>query len=99
MRGVESPRPGTLERYRKGIEPNQALEAVRLLKANGIFSHTMLIIGDREDTHESVAQLRSFVSELDPDFTIYTALMPFPGTEVYDQAKERGEIEGDNLFT
>jgi len=98
MMGVESPRPDTLERYRKGIEPNQALEAVRLLKANDIFTHAMLIIGDREDTHESVARLRGFVSELDPDFVIYTVLTPFPGTEVYDEAKERGWIEDDNLF-
>src|SRR4030042_6132007 len=35
MMGVESPKPGTLERYRKGIEPSEAKEAVRLLKANG----------------------------------------------------------------
>jgi anaerobic magnesium-protoporphyrin IX monomethyl ester cyclase len=98
MMGVESPRPGTLERYRKGIEPNQALEAVRLLKANDIFTHAMLILGEREDTHESIAYLRSFVSELDPDFVIYTVLTPFPGTEVYDEAKARGWIEDDNLF-
>jgi len=98
MMGVESPRPGTLERYRKGIEPNQALEAVRLLKANDVFTQVMFIIGDRQDTHESISHLRRFVSELDPDFVIYTVLTPFPGTEVYDEAKSNGWIEDDNLF-
>ena len=29
---------------------------------------------------------------------IYTALTPFPGTDVYDDAKARGWIEEDNLF-
>ena len=98
MMGVESPRAGTLERYRKGIEPNQALEAARLLKANDIFTHAMFILGAREDTHESISYLRGFISELDPDFVIYTVLTPFPGTEVYDEAKAKGWIEDDNLF-
>ncbi len=98
MMGVESPSPGTLERYRKGIEPSMAFEAVRLLKANDIFTHAMFIIGAREDTHESIEGLRCFVAELDPDFVIYTALTPFPGTEVYDDAKACGWVEDDNLF-
>lgn len=98
MMGLESPSPGTLERYRKGIEPSMAFEAVKLLKANDIFTHAMFIIGAREDTHASIARLRGFVAELDPDFVIYTALTPFPGTDVYDDAKARGWIEEDNLF-
>jgi anaerobic magnesium-protoporphyrin IX monomethyl ester cyclase len=97
LMGVESPAPGTLEGYRKGIEPSQAVEAVRLLRASDIFTQAMLIVGAREDTHESLAYVRSFAQELDPDFVIYSVLTPFPGTEVYDEAKARGWIEDDNL--
>ncbi|MCW4050666.1 MAG: B12-binding domain-containing radical SAM protein [Candidatus Bathyarchaeota archaeon] len=98
MMGVESPTPEQLEIYRKGIEPSDAMEAVRLLKENDIFTHCMFIIGDRGDTHESIEHLRGFVNKLDPDFVIYTVLTPFPGTDVYDDAKEKGWIEDDNLF-
>ena len=98
MMGVESPSPATLEKYKKGIEPNMAMEAVRLLKENDIFTHAMFIIGERSDTHESIAVLRKYVHELDPDFVIYTVLTPFPGIEVYDEAKEKGWIEDDNLY-
>ncbi len=97
MMGVESPRPETLELYKKGIEPNTALEAVKLLKENDIFTHAMFIIGDRKDTHESIAELREFVSLMDPDFVIYTVLTPFPGIEFYDEAEENGWIEDHNF--
>jgi len=34
---------------------------------------------------------------LDPDFAIFTALTPFPGTEVFEEAKRNGWIEDFNL--
>jgi anaerobic magnesium-protoporphyrin IX monomethyl ester cyclase len=97
MMGVESPRDSTLESFRKGISAEQATEAVRSLKENGIFSHAMFVIGDRKDTAESIEQLRDFANELDPDFAIFTALTPFPGTEIFEEAKRNGWIEDFNL--
>ncbi|HUS77320.1 MAG TPA: radical SAM protein [Patescibacteria group bacterium] len=97
MMGVESSRESTLETYKKGIAPDDAFEAVRLLKENDIFSHTMFIIGDRKDTAESIEYTRKYVTKLDPDFAIFSALTPFPGTEVYDEAKRNGWIEETNL--
>jgi len=98
MMGVESPLPDQLTRYKKGLDSNASYEAVRLLKENDIFTHVMLIIGDRKDTHETIANTRRFVDDLDPDFVVFTTLTPFPGTDVYDSAKEKGWIEDDNLF-
>ena len=97
MMGVESPKESTLESFRKGIEAEQATKAVRLLKENDIFSHAMFVIGDRKDTEESIEELREFANELDPDFAIFTALTPFPGTEVHEEAKRNGWIEDFNL--
>ena len=96
MVGVESPRDSTLESFRKGIAAEDAEKAVKLLKDNDIFSHAMFVIGDRKDTAESIADLREFVNELDPDFAIFTALTPFPGTEIYEEAKRNGWIEDTN---
>lgn len=97
MMGVESPRPSTLKSYRKGIEARQAFESVRLLKENRIFSHAMFVIGNRKDTKESIRELRLFADELDPDFAVFTALTPFLGTEIYEEAKRNGWIEDHNL--
>ena len=97
MVGVESPRDSTLESFRKGITAEEAKKAVKLLKKNDIFSHAMFVIGDRKDTAESIANLREFANELDPDFAIFTALTPFPGTEISEEAKRNGWIEDFNL--
>lgn len=94
--GVENPRLSTLEAFRKKITPEDARRAVRLLKENDIFAHAMFIIGERKDTAESIADLREFVNELDPDFAIFAVLTPFPGTELFEEAKRNGWIEDFN---
>ena len=94
--GVENPNQSTLETFRKKITPNQAKEAVKLSKKNDIFAQTMLIIGERKDTAKSIAELREFVNDLDPDFAIFAILTPFPGTELFEEAKRNGWIEDLN---
>lgn len=94
--GVESQKQTTLKRFRKGIMPETAKKAVKLLRKNDIFSHAMFIIGDRKDSAESVADLREFVKDLDPDFVIFAVLTPFPGTEVFEEAKRMGWIQDFN---
>jgi anaerobic magnesium-protoporphyrin IX monomethyl ester cyclase len=96
MMGVESPRGTTLKKFKKGINPDDAKKAIGLLNENGIFGHAMFIIGEREDTAESIASVRDFANELDPDFAIFTALTPFPGTEIFEEAKRNGWIEDWN---
>lgn len=94
--GVENSETSTLNDFRKGITPADAKTAVRLLKENDIFAHAMFIIGAREDTHESISRLREFANELDPDFALFAVLTPFPGTEIFEEAKANGWIEDTN---
>jgi anaerobic magnesium-protoporphyrin IX monomethyl ester cyclase len=94
--GVENSNPATLEYFKKGITPNDAKTAVKLLQDNGIFAHAMVIIGNRKDTNQSISQLRDFANDLDPDFIMFGILTPFPGTEVYAEANRNGWIEDRN---
>jgi anaerobic magnesium-protoporphyrin IX monomethyl ester cyclase len=94
--GVESPDPSTLENFKKNITPEDAKQAVHLLKENGIFAHTMFIIGNRKDTTKSMENVRGFADELDPDLVMFGVLTPFPGNEIYDEAKRNGWIEDTN---
>ena len=57
----------------------------------------MFVIGDRKDTRESLGQVREFADEVDPDFAIFTALTPFPGTDIHEEAERHGWIEDFNL--
>lgn len=94
--GVENSELSTLEDFKKGITPQDAQAAVKLLRENDIFAHAMLIIGQRKDTAKSIASLREFANELDPDLVMFGILTPFPGTEVYKEAKRNGWIEDFN---
>lgn len=94
--GVENSNPATLEQFKKGITPQDAKTAVKLLKENDILAHAMLIIGNRKDTHQTISQLKEFANELDPDFLMFGILTPFPGTEVYQEATQNGWIMDKN---
>ena len=94
--GVESSKQSTLKSFKKDITPKDAKKAVKLLRENDIFAQAMLIIGERKDTAKSIANLREFANEIDPDFAIFAILTPFPGTEIFDEAKRKGWIEDFN---
>jgi anaerobic magnesium-protoporphyrin IX monomethyl ester cyclase len=94
--GVENSDPKTLDGFKKGISPSDAKTAVKLLKDNGIFAHAMLIIGNRADTHQSIAEMRAFANDLDPDFVMFGILTPFPGTEIYAEAERNGWLMDKN---
>ncbi len=94
--GVESNSKFTLNSFRKGTNPEDNRKAVRLLKENGIFSQVTCIIGERKDTAETIRELREFVSFLDPDLAIFMVLTPYPGTDLFEEAKRKGWIEDWN---
>jgi anaerobic magnesium-protoporphyrin IX monomethyl ester cyclase len=94
--GVESGDPEILSSFRKGIIPFEAREAVKVLKKSDIFAQATLIIGHRRDTHGSIAGLRRFVEDIDPDLAIFMILTPFPGTPLYDEAERNGWMEYRN---
>jgi anaerobic magnesium-protoporphyrin IX monomethyl ester cyclase len=94
--GVENSSLSTLGAFKKGITPQDAKTAVKLLKDNGIFAHAMLIIGQRKDTCESIGRLKEFANELDPDFVMFGILTPFPGTEIYEEAIRNSWIKDKN---
>jgi anaerobic magnesium-protoporphyrin IX monomethyl ester cyclase len=96
LTGAESGSEATLASMHKDISPEQTRNAVRLMKRNDIFAQTTFIIGQREDTHETLTDLREFVNQIDPDLAIFMLLTPFPGTGVYEDAKKNGWIEDSN---
>ena len=94
--GIENNSQATLDSFRKQSTPEDAKNAIKILKKNDIFSQGMFIIGQRHDTSKSIANLREFVNDLDPDLAIFGILTPFPGTSVFEEAKQNGWIEDWN---
>jgi anaerobic magnesium-protoporphyrin IX monomethyl ester cyclase len=96
LTGAESGSEETLRSVKKGISPDQTGDAVRLMKKSGIFAQTTFVIGHRDDTHKTLSDLRGFVDSIDPDLAIFMILTPFPGTDVYEEARRNGWIEDTN---
>ena len=96
MVGVENHAEATIREYKKKTKNEDAYNTMKILRDNDIFSHAMFVIGSRRDTQESCEQLRQFSTDLDPDFSIYTALTPYPGTIYHETAKQNGWIEDTN---
>lgn len=94
--GVETLDQAVLNGYGKNMRVEDIKTAVKLLRENGIAAHAMFIIGARKDTAESIAKIREFANELDPDFAIFSILTPFPGTRIYEEARRNGWIEDYN---
>jgi anaerobic magnesium-protoporphyrin IX monomethyl ester cyclase len=96
MAGLERHDDETITNYHKGIKPADSKLSMDLLKENDIFAQATLIIGDRNDSHHSIQQLRDFVNYVDPDLAIFMVLTPFPGTDLYNKARKNGWIEDSN---
>lgn len=96
LAGVESHSPETLASFNKRIDPSVSKEAIKLLKLNDIFAQATIIIGERNDSHDTLNGLRAYVNDLDPDIVITMILTPFPGTSLYEKADKEGWIEDKN---
>jgi len=95
--GVEASTDKELSAMNKKLTVDEIREAVRLLKKNRIISQGLIIIGHREDSTRTMLHKIRFMKWLDPDFPIFTILTPFPGSPLYQQAKEKGWIETNNF--
>jgi len=95
--GFDTPHTQALEGFRRyGIDESSSKEAVALLRSNDIFSQGIFIIGERHDTRESIKAIREYANLLNPDIATFMTLTPFPGTDIYENAKEKGWIKSDD---
>jgi anaerobic magnesium-protoporphyrin IX monomethyl ester cyclase len=85
--GVETASCRVLDRFHKGINPDQAEEAVRILKRNGIEVWASYILGAPEESREDIRSTIRFARELDTHTASFTILTPYPGTDIYEELK------------
>jgi anaerobic magnesium-protoporphyrin IX monomethyl ester cyclase len=87
--GVESSNPRTLEELRKGIDVEETVRTVEMLKRNGLEIHASYILGGLDDTVKTIHDTIRFAKRLDTNVAQFCILTPYPGTAVYEQVKER----------
>ena len=90
--GFESADPTALADMKKGL----GTERMRRFRADaakaGVKVHGCFIFGFPDDTRESILATIDFALALNPDTAQFYPVMVYPGTEAYDDYKERGFI-------
>ena len=95
--GIESGNQEILNRIKKGITLDQARNAVKVLKKYGIKTYLFFMIGFPWESKKEVEDTIRFAKELDGDFYEFHVLVPFPGTEIYEEITKLGLLVVSDL--
>ncbi|MBS7647367.1 radical SAM protein [Candidatus Bathyarchaeota archaeon] len=90
--GVESASQKILNTIGKKITISQIVKAVKTLKEAGIQILGSFILGFPEETIETAEQTIAFAKKLDLDYAQFSILTPYPGTPLYEYAKENNML-------
>jgi radical SAM superfamily enzyme YgiQ (UPF0313 family) len=90
--GVESGAQEILDRCKKNVNIKDIIETFKLTKKVGIHDYGTFMIGLPGETWKSIEQTINLAIKLNPYAVQFAMAIPFPGTEFYDEAKQRGFI-------
>jgi anaerobic magnesium-protoporphyrin IX monomethyl ester cyclase len=86
--GLESTSPHLLKYLNKGINLDQARMVIDLCKKVGIRPGLFLMTGIPGETEADAQAMENFVLETKPSYIGFSVLLPFPGTQLYQQTKD-----------
>lgn len=95
MFGFESGSQMILDLMKKRVALEKAEEAVKLVKKSGILSAGNFMIGNIGETERTIRETISLAKKLNTDTMAFFVASPYPGTEFYDIAKEKGYFRKD----
>lgn len=90
--GVESGSQTMLNRMHKDTTIDEITRAFRLTNEAGIKTEASFIIGLPGETNETIKSSIELWNEIKPDWCSFTRAVPFPGTELYQEAKRSGHL-------
>jgi len=94
--GVESADEQILKNIKKNIFLKQVEEVVKLARRLGIETRASFMFGNQGETEETIEKTIDFAIKLDPDEVQFNIATAYPGTELFNWAKERGYIKTFN---
>ncbi len=94
--GIESGDQGVLDTIKKNLDLDEARRNLHLINELGIENHIMFVIGLPGETEESVSNTIAFIKSVPCHSVQFSVATPFPGTEFYRQAEEKGHLASDD---
>ncbi len=95
MFGFESGSQMILDKMKKKVALEKAEEAVKLTKKAGIKTAGNFMIGNLGETKETIRTSIDLAKKLNCDTMAFFVASPYPGTEFYKEAKEKGYFRPD----
>jgi radical SAM superfamily enzyme YgiQ (UPF0313 family) len=95
--GYESGSQRILNNVRKGVRLEGARRFTRDAKRLGIAIHGAFILGLPGETRETIEETIAFAREVNPDTIQVSLAAPYPGTELFEEARRQGWLESDRL--
>ena len=84
-----------VKKIKKTQTTDECIQAIQNLRKHGIESHAFIMVGFPDETEETFKQTMDFIPELNPDGIIFSIFTPYPGSDIYNECKDKGIIEGD----
>jgi hopanoid biosynthesis associated radical SAM protein HpnJ len=94
--GYESGNQQILNNIKKGIRLDIARRFTRDCRALGITIHGTFILGLPGETRETIQETIDYAKEINPHTIQVSIAAPYPGTHLYQQAKENGWLPDDD---
>jgi radical SAM superfamily enzyme YgiQ (UPF0313 family) len=95
MFGLESGSQEILKNIKKKSTLEQAYEAVKICRKVKIQTMGSFMIGNIGETPETIRESIEFAKKLDLDTASFFVTIPYPGTDLFREAVDRGYIRGD----
>lgn len=93
--GIESGDNNILDVMKKRISLQEVRDAIRWTREAGIEAFGYFIIGYAGETPQSMARTIAFAKELGLDAAMFDVAVPYPHTDLYQQAQKLGIVSGD----
>jgi len=90
--GCEAGNDKVLKAIKKGISLKQVRDAVTWTNHAGINNSVNFIIGHKEETYADALDTLNFADELPTNFVNFYNLLPYPGTESLEWAKQHANF-------
>ncbi|MDD3345578.1 MAG: radical SAM protein, partial [Candidatus Omnitrophica bacterium] len=93
--GVESGSEKILKNLNKGISVKDIENTMSLTRKYGIRSVAYMIVGSPGETRETIKESLALIKRIKPDYVLYNALAPDPGSELFSDAVNNKIVEKD----
>ena len=90
--GIESGNERVLKLINKGITLLQIKNAIKILRRNKMLWAGFFMFGFPTETEKEIMDTLDLLKELKPDRATISIFTPYPGTKLYDLAKEKGMV-------